>query len=180
VLIYLRLGVADSYVSLSAKSAYLFKITLMAHLVGLIVSLFGTKVLLRAFGEKTCLMLVPLIVGTLLFIFMIHSNPHILAVILVALKAINYAFGWPVRESLYIPTVKDIKFKARSWIDAFGGKFAKVSGAAFNQFVATAGGSVLACYSLFFATVVSCWFVAAYLLGKRFEQAVEKDEVIGN
>jgi AAA family ATP:ADP antiporter len=81
---------------------------------------------------------------------------------------------------LYIPTVKEIKFKSKSWIDAFGSKFAKTTGSTFNLFVEFVGdGFIFTAYSFFFAGIIGIWVTAAYLLGKRFEKAVENNEVIG-
>jgi AAA family ATP:ADP antiporter len=98
----------------------------------------------------------------------------------VVLRAINYAFSWPLRESLYIPTVKEIKFKSKSWIDAFGSKFAKSSGSALNILAKWIGpASYFATYSFFFTGIIGLWVGTAFLLGRRFERAVAKSEVIG-
>ena len=87
------------------------------------------------------------------------------------MRAINYGFSYPVRESLYIPTVKEIKFKSKSWIDAFGSKFAKPAGSTFNVFAEYLGaGLIFAAYCIFFAGIIGVWVVAAILLGKRFER----------
>jgi AAA family ATP:ADP antiporter len=41
---------------------------------------------------------------------------------------------------LYIPTTKDVKFKAKSWIDMFGGRAAKSVGSMINaQFTTKQG-----------------------------------------
>ena len=94
--------------------------------------------------------------------------------------ALNYAFLAPVRESLYLPTIKEIKFKSKSWIDAFGSKFAKAAGSMFNVFAEKMGsGLMFPVYSFFFAGVVCLWFGVAFLLGRRFEQVVLNNEVIG-
>jgi AAA family ATP:ADP antiporter len=125
-------------------------------------------------------MLVPLIIGALLLFFMLTMTSWALVVVFIGMKAIHYAFSSPVRESLYIPTVKEIKFKSKSWIDAFGSKFAKSSGNVYNMASARVVESqLLAVHSFFFAGVVAIWFVAAYMLGKRYEWAVENNEVIG-
>jgi AAA family ATP:ADP antiporter len=99
----------------------------------------------------------------------------------VIFTALNYAFLAPVRESLYLPTVKEIKFKSKSWIDAFGSKFAKTAGSMFNVFASKMGASLLLpVYSFFFAGIVCMWFGVAFLLGRRFEKAVTNNEVIGS
>ena len=133
VLSYLRIGIAQADSNnIACVSAALFEMVFYVHLTGFFMSLFGTSTMMKRLGERTCLMLVPLLSGVLLLYLMIETTPWALKLAFIALKAVNYAFAWPVRESLYIPTVKDIKFKSKSWIDAFGSKFAKAGGSTFN------------------------------------------------
>ena len=100
---------------------------------------------------------------------------NIVSVVFIGIKAINYAIGYPVRESLYIPTVKDIKFKTKSWIDAFGSKIAKACASQFNLI----SPSISSAHPVFFSIVLTLWFFTAYLLGNRFRRAVAHNEVIG-
>jgi AAA family ATP:ADP antiporter len=181
VLGYLRVGIAQSNATTSSEvSSYLFASVFIMQLIGLFISLLGTSALLRFLGERLCLLLIPLVSGLLLAAFIFWPSPIMFVVAWIGLKALNYAFSWPVRESLYIPTVKEIKFKSKSWIDAFGSKFAKSSGSVFNVLTIGVSESMfLPVHSLFFAGVIGMWFVAASLLGKRFEQAVANNEVIG-
>ncbi len=181
VLGYLRLTVAQANAAgISEVSSFLYKTYFYTHLIGVFISLFGTRALLDKLGERFCLLLIPVLSGLLLLYFMIGMNPTSLIIAFVTLKSINYAFSWPVRESLYIPTVKEIKFKSKSWVDAFGSKFAKTSGSAFN-ILSTRFGSVLflPMHSLFFALVICLWFLTALVLGRRFDMAISNNEVIG-
>jgi ATP:ADP antiporter, AAA family len=177
---YLRLGVAQEYVNASAKTAFLFQGYFISHLIGLCIAMLGTRMLLSWLGTRACLLLIPVLSGLLLFYAMVGGTSTAIVFAFIALKAVNYAFSYPVRESLYIPTVKDIKFKSKSWIDAFGSKFARASGAIVNTAMPDyAAPLFLAAHSFFFAAVVALWFVTAFFLGKRFERAVKHDEVIG-
>ena len=181
VLSYLRIGVAqaDSH-NIAAISASLFKMVFFVHFAGFFMSLFATSTLMKKLGERTCLMLVPLLSGILLLYLMIETTPESLIAAFIALKTVNYAFAWPVRESLYIPTIKDIKFKSKSWIDAFGSKFAKAGGSTFNIFASHLSPALtLPAHSFFFAGIVAMWFLVAFLLGLRFDRAVARNEVIG-
>lgn len=181
VLAYLRLGVAEAGAgSISDVSKVLFEIAFKAHFVGFIISLIGTQALLSRLGIRICLLLIPLSMGCVLFYFIFETSPHALANAFAVFTALNYAFLAPVRESLYLPTIKEIKFKSKAWIDAFGSKFAKTSGSMFNLFVAQLGTAfVLPVYAFFFAGIVGLWFVVAFLLGRRFDQAITNNEVIG-
>lgn len=182
VLGYLRLGAAETGAeSISDVSKVLFEIAFKAHFIGFLISLIGTQALLSRLGTRVCLMLIPLSMGGILFYLIFETSPHGLRNAFVVFTALNYAFLAPVRESLYLPTVKEIKFKSKSWIDAFGSKFAKTAGSMFNVFASKMGASLLLpVYSFFFAGIVCMWFGVAFLLGRRFEKAVTNNEVIGS
>lgn len=181
ILSYLRLGVAEKHAhTLSGFSAYLFGIMIPAHAIGLLISLFGVRELLKQLGTRICLMVIPLFCGALLVYLLLDGSPYVFGMAYALLKSVNLAFSWPVRESLYIPTTKEIKFKSKSWIDAFGSKFAKASGGAFNwtssQLAATL---VMPFHAFFFAGIIGAWFTTAYFLGRRYDRAVANDEVVG-
>lgn len=182
VLGYLRLGVAQAdSSSISDISRVLFEIALKAHIVGFFISLIGTQGLLARLGTRVCLLLIPFVSGVCCFYLMFETSSQTLINVFVVFQAFNYAFFMPVRESLYLPTVKDIKFKSKSWIDAFGSKIAKTSGSMFNVFALKMGAEfMLPVYSFFFAIVVGIWFLTTFFLGRRFEQAINNNEVIGS
>jgi AAA family ATP:ADP antiporter len=181
VLNYQKVGIAQANSSsVSDISSFLFQIIFWTHLIGFLISLLGTKTLLDKLGERLCLLLIPVATGLLLFYFMFNYTQFGMLAVLIIIRAINYGFSYPVRESLYIPTVKEIKFKSKSWIDAFGSKFAKSAGSNFNIFTEYLGQALIFdAYCIFFAGIVGIWVVAAFLLGKRFDQAVANNEVIG-
>lgn len=172
-----RIGIAkEGAAKVSEVSAALFQPIFFIHMIGLLISLFGTTMLLRRLGEKRCLLLVPFSIAALYIFFRITGTKQAFWIFLVGMRGIHYAFSYPVRESLYIPTVKEIKFKSKSWIDAFGAKFAKASGSLFNLIEPA---SYLMAQSVLFGGIMGVWIVAAYLLGTRFEKAVARNEVIG-
>lgn len=168
-------------------SCLLFQQVFLIHFFGFFLSFFGTNALLRKFGERKCLVLVPLLMGSLLTIFMIYGsgNVYVILSVFVAIRAIHYAFSYPLRESLYIPTIKEIKFKSKSWIDSFGAKFAKGFGSSYNiiakYIFSNFGKSIfLSIQALFFGAIIGLWFISALLLGKRYNKAVKNNEVIGD
>ena len=181
VLNYQRLGIAQAQSTcVSDVSSALFKIIFFTHLIGFFISFLGTKTLMNKLGERLCLILIPIATGLLLFYFMFNYTGSGLLTVFIIMRAINYGFSYPVRESLYIPTIKEIKFKSKSWIDGFGTKFAKTGGSSFNIFVEYLGEAfIFTAYSIFFLAIIGTWTLAAFLLGKRFERAVARNEVIG-
>ena len=62
-----------------------------------------------------------------------HASTHLLTLAQVGIKGLSYALQSPSREMLYIVTTDAIKFKAKSWIDVFGGHAAKALGSGVNH-----------------------------------------------
>ena len=162
----------------------LFAMALGYHLLGSIIAFFGTNALLRWLGERRCLILIPVVIGALLFSFLAIGTYGALAVVFVIIRGINYGFFYPVRESLYIPTIKEVKFQSKAWIDAFGTKFAKSAGSGFNIGAKVVRGAFgegffQLFHWVFFAIILGCWTAVAVLLGKRYMKAIKNNEVIG-
>lgn len=153
---------------------------MLVHVVGFIVVVFGTRALIQMLGEKWALVLVPVVTGLSVIGFVLDPSYYTAVIAFVVIRSVNYALAVPLRESLYIPTVKAIKFKTKSWIDGIGNKFAKAAASTFTANVdKLAAPTLFFVQSAFFSSIISVWMVTAYFLGKRFEQAVKKNEAIG-
>lgn len=178
ILGYLRLGVAEKAAgTLAGTTAFFFWWDFIMHAVGLVISFFGTTTLLKKLGTRTCVFLIPIIMGAGLLCFVFTDNTVVAMIAITMIKSFHYAFDKPVVESLYIPTLKEIRFKSKAWIDAFGSKVAKGSGSVFNLL-----SSVFHSGSLFtftFATIIGVWAFIAFFLGRRFDEAIANNEAIG-
>lgn len=171
----------DGSMSLATLSGSMFWHRFLMHFFGFILSFFGVRLLVRRYGEKVCLLLVPALVAMLLLYFMIVQTSDAMLLVFLGLGTINYSFSKPLSESLYIPTMKDIKFKAKSWIDTFGTKISKAAGSRFiDAFVSAVPGtaSFYVVYSTCFTVLIAAWFLTALLLGRRYEKAIESNEII--
>jgi len=169
---------------ISELSCILFKQIFMVHFFGFLLSFFATNALLRKFGERKCLIMVPSIIAVLLFVFTFYGSLNMSIAVFILLRTINYGLSYPLRESLYIPTIKDIKFKSKSWIDSFGQKFAKGFGSSYNIIAKMTLGNFgvsifIFLQSSFFMVIIGLWIMASYLLGKRYEKSIKNNEVIG-
>lgn len=152
----------------------------LVHIVGLIVIVFGTKAILQALGERKSLMLIPTVTGAAILLFLLMPSYTTAVIAFVVTRSINYAFSVPVRESLYIPTIKEIRFKSKSWIDGIGSKFAKTFASTYQATAQRVAGQYLAiAQSGFFSVMVLAWVATAYALGRRYEQTIQNNEVIG-
>lgn len=181
ILGYQRLSVAQSASNtVSDISVELYKQMFAMHFIGFFISLVGTKNLMQWLGEKTCLVLIPIASGILLFYFWMTYSPFALTMVFLTMRSLNYAFATPLRESLYIPTVKNIKFKSKSWIDAFGSKMARTFGSSFNILIDNLGPAFyFPLNGAIFIGIILSWIATSVLLGNRYARAIKNGEVIG-
>ena len=170
---------ANSCENLSQLSSLFFGQAFLLYSIGLIIVLIGSGPLINKLGYKKCLVFIPTIIGVLIAYYLFFPTLENLSLVYILLRAINFAFASPLREVLYTPTSSEIRFKSKSWIDVFGSRFAKSFGSYYNIFTATLAESVLfAAHSVFFAVIISLWIVTAYFLGRHFEEAIKKNELI--
>jgi AAA family ATP:ADP antiporter len=140
------------------------------NLVSLFVSLLLTSVLIRRFGVQFCLVLFPIAVAALIVTVYLSPGLWSLFIGVVLLKGLNYALNNPTKEILYIPTSRDIRVKAKSWIDAFGTRSAKATGAVINNMFRDSVSALLAYGSLFSLAFTGIWIVAAAHVGRTFNR----------
>lgn len=182
VLQYQRLAIgAKASSSISQFSCFLFEQVFLMHAIGLVIVVFGTRMFISWFGERRSLLVVPLVTGVLMMYYFSSATASVMLIVYALLRSLNYAFTAPLRESLYIPTTTDMRFKSKSWIDAFGAKIAKGFGASYIIVsLMIAESLVWISHSLFFTAIIGLWIVTAHLLGRRYEKAIESNEVIGS
>jgi len=161
-------------------SSFMMIYTIMFQITSLAFAVFGTISLLKKFGLQICLMIGPVVAFASVAAFMILPSLTTILVIMIALRAMHYGFNMPLREMLYIPTVKDIQFKSKGWIDSFGRTFSKAFGSGFNEFSRYLPNSLgLFLSSAFSLFVILTWVITAFLMGKKYMQTVEDKKIIG-
>ena len=165
----------------AAFTASLFEQRFWMHAFGFVLSLIGANIIMKRLGEKASLLAVPALMSLLLIYFLVMHDSASLLQVFIGLGAVNYALSSPLRESLYIPTLKDVKFKAKSWVDTFGTKISKASGSVFSDIawnILPGTSMFFVVYGSFFTVLIGAWFMTAYFLGKKYEMAVSKNEII--
>ncbi len=176
----LRLNAAfDSSNSIAQISAYLFQSTMFMHLIGLLFVIFGTSLFVRKLGERTALLLIPILTCIIIFTFIFCQNPFLISIIYPFIGAINYSLSRPLRESLFIVTSKNIQFSTKQWIDSFGVKFSKTCGSLYTILLQYIPYQFVYSFQIgFFVFLFSLWIILAYFLGKEWQDAIDKNKVI--
>jgi AAA family ATP:ADP antiporter len=176
----LALGADATYSTVGGMTSYYAFYYLVYNSIGLGVTLFGTTPILRILGLRWSLFVFPVLCLLFFLITLVNQTAGVIFWVLVGLRAFNYALNHPTKEVLYIPTTKEIKFKAKAWTDAFGARIAKSAGSIFNILLQNEKTSTVLLASLGLSfSLTSLWIVIVYFLGRTLQRAIDGKKVIG-
>jgi AAA family ATP:ADP antiporter len=179
-----RIGMLkEASVSIAGFTAAMFWQRIQMHFWTMVISFLGVQFLFKKLDVRYCLLLVPLSVLLLLIFFVLTYSAESILYVFIGLGAINHSLSYPLRETLYIPATKDLKFKAKAWIDTFGTKFSKGFGSLFANVtspVAAVSSWLMVVYGAFFGGLIILWFITSWLLGKTYDKAIKNNEIIGD
>ena len=153
--------------------------------LALIFAFFG-GFFMRTFGLRACLVAFPVIIGICcLIVFggnvLGASTFGLLWIffgVMVLIKGAAYALNKPTAEVLYIPTSKDVKFKTKGWIDAFGARLLKGAGAGVNTSLASSLQILLTVGTVLSLGVVGAWVFIAYFVSTSFNNLQKENKII--
>jgi AAA family ATP:ADP antiporter len=174
-------------INTSANMAWIKGIQGMSTgVLAIVFSLFGTSFFMRRFGLKFCLMAFPAMIGlTLLVTFGLYFsgvNAYILMwtflVAVVIFKGLSYTLNNPSKEVMYIPTSKDVKFKAKSWIDSFGNRSTKAVGASVNAALKSSLPLLITAGTVISLGIVGVWLVVAAFVGNTYNTLQKDNKII--
>lgn len=154
--------------------------------ISLLFAMFGTSFFMRKFGLKFSLISFPAIIGltvtTVFAMYMLGADSYQLMWVffgaVVLIKGLNYALNNPSKEVLYIPTSKNVKFKTKGWIDAFGARLLKTFGAGVNNTLSSSLPTLLTVGTFLSLGVVGVWIYAAAYVSGAFDTLQKEDKII--
>ena len=169
----------EAYPTKEAFAGFYARYGLYTNTLAVLFACLGTSFFLRKFGLRICLLIFPIATIFIITSVRIASILPIIVIAMIILKALSYSLNNPSREILYIPTSKDAKFKAKSWIDVFGVRSIKASGAGINAIFS----NMLPIETIAYTTpillvIVSVWAFIARLVGNKFHSLTKENKII--
>jgi AAA family ATP:ADP antiporter len=147
------------------------------NIVPLVVSLLGASLIIRKLGLTFGLVAFPFIMGIFVLNVLFHNGLWSLFFAVVCAKGLSYGLNNPCKEIMYIPTSKDVRFKAKSWIDVFGGRTAKGTGAGVCAFFSEMS-SLMLWGSIISLGVIAFWIPVAFFVGQTNKKLVQENKII--
>ena len=123
----------EVYTTKEDFAAFTGRYGMYVNIASLLIALGGTTYIFKTCRLRYILVSFPMMV--LLTVVVVYISPTLNVALggMIFVKALTYAINNPAKEMLYSVTTSDIKFKSKSWIDAFGGRLAKAAGAGVNN-----------------------------------------------
>jgi AAA family ATP:ADP antiporter len=166
--------VERSITSGTDRDAFFGVIGQATSLVSIGVQLFLTSFVMKRLGVRVALLFLPIaiLVGTVGFV----ALPSLVLVgfMSVSDNALNYSINQSAKEALYTPTTQDEKYKAKSFIDMFVQRAAKVGAVGLNLGLTALVITDIRWLSVAVGVLLVAWIFVIRFLGRRYE--ARKDE----
>jgi AAA family ATP:ADP antiporter len=146
--------------------------------IGILFAIGGTSFFLQRFGVKYSLLGYPILLGLTVMGLWLYPGLWAFFLAMMLVKSLSYALNNPVKELLYLPTSKDVKMKAKGFIDGFGSKGSKATGALINS---SFGGNIEALFSygsLISLGIIGVWVLIALMVGTKYNQLIEDKQIL--
>ncbi len=145
------------------------------NITAVIVQLFLTSFIMKRFGLKTALLVLPIAILAISSGFLLTPVLALGMLMPSADGGFAYSINQSAKEALYVPTTRDEKYKAKAFIDMFVQRFAKVLAigvtltisAVFKDF------SMVRWLSIGTVVLIIIWIFAVRFVGQEFKNKTE-------
>ncbi len=147
----------------------------ITNTVALLVQLLLTGFVMSRLGVKVALLVLPVAILAASMGFAALPILWLGSLLNTADNGFSYSINQSAKESLYVPTTKDEKYKAKAFIDMFVQRFAKAVAVVVSLGITTVFvefGSIRWLSAVIIPLIV-IWIYAAVYAGRRFREATE-------
>lgn len=143
--------------------------------VSMLVQFFLTSFIMTRFGLTTALMILPIAALTGSTAFLAVPVLWVGSLLNTVDNGFSYSINQSAKETLYVPTSKDEKYKAKAFIDMFVQRFAKALAVGVSLLVTSifVQFNSIRWLSLFTMAIVVVWLFAVRYAGRKFNALTE-------
>ncbi|MCB9493742.1 MAG: hypothetical protein H6679_05715 [Epsilonproteobacteria bacterium] len=177
---------ADYYATETGFAKFLGIFGVCTNGLAFLMALLGTSYLMKRYGLRFCLLVYPVcFAGVLAFLYTFYlqapsAGQMLWATfgVMIVVKGLSYAVNNPTKEMMYIPTSKNAKFKAKGWVDMFGGRSAKATGAQITNTLKHDMGMLFTYGTVLGMGLIGLWIIAAIYVGQRNYKLVKEGKIV--
>lgn len=150
-----------------ATSAFFAQIGMIMNAISIITQFFLVSFVMRKFGLTTALLVLPVAMLLASGVYFVVPVLWAASTLTVSDNALNYSINQTARETLFVPTSDDVKYKARAFINMFVQRFGK--GIAILTALVM-GALPVRWLTIPAVVVLAIWSGFAYYAGRRFDE----------
>lgn len=152
----------------------------ITNAVAMFVQLFVTSLVMSRLGVGVALLALPTAVLAASVGFMALPILWVGSFLNTADNGFSYSINQSAKESLYVPTSRDEKYKAKAFIDMFVQRFAKALAVLLSLVITTifVEFASIRWLSAFTVPLVVLWIFAARYAGRRFREVTEENGTV--
>ncbi len=149
--------------------------------VAMFVQLFLTSLVMTKLGVGVALFVLPVAALAGSSAFLVVPGLWVGSLLNTADNGFSYSINQSAKESLYVPTTREQKYKAKAFIDMFVQRFAKAVavGVALGVTIAFSDFSSVRWLGAFTVPVILLWLVAVRYAGRRYEEYTRGEAASG-
>jgi len=168
--------VEEQITDAAERDAFFGLVGQATSLVSIGVQLFLTSLVMKRYSVKIALLFLPLAIlgGTIGFVLL--PTLAFVGFMSVSDNALNYSINQSAKETLYTPTTQDEKYKAKSFIDMFVQRAAKVASVALNLGLTALVITDARWLSVAVGVLLIAWIAVIRFLGRQYEARKNADE----
>ena len=149
----------------------------LVNTASFIFAFFGTSFFLRRWGLAAGLLFSPIVTAVIIIYTWTFYSLWSIVIAMIILKGLEHSLVQATREIMFIPTSKDIMFKAKSWTSVFGARIARGTGAGLIVLFVSTGS--LAFYAAIASLgLVGLWFPVAKYVGRENIKLVNSGKIL--
>ena len=162
----------EHFVAAENIGEHFSRVFALTNISAMLIQLVFTSFIMTRFGVGTALMVLPIaaLAGSAgFFLVPILWTGSLLNT---ADNAFSYSINQSAKETLYVPTTREEKYKAKAFIDMFVQRFAKSIAVGISLVLTTFFSSFSAIHwlSLVVAAILVVWILAARYAGRKFDE----------
>ena len=169
ILDYQYSSAAETLQGAEGTQAFFGRVGTIVGLVSVITQLFLVSFIMRTFGITTALLVLPAAMAASSGIYFVTPMLTTAALLTISDNSFNYSIYQTARETLYVPTSADVKYKARAFINMLVQRVGK--GAAILMALGFGAMANLPIHylSLLAFVVIAIWVGFAWYAGRHFD-----------
>ena len=177
ILDYQFTSTVNHFVSKEDFDNHFSRVFLITNSFAFGVQLFLTSFIMKRFGVRVALLVMPLAILCNSVAFLALPVLWVGSLLNTTDNGLNYSLNQSAKESLYTPTSREEKYKAKAFIDMFVQRAAKAIAVGVNLLLAAwfGGFDAIRWLSIVAIALVAIWILAASYAGKRFRELTGAD-----